>query len=191
MSNTLQDRLAVPVPKRLRARPRDNRGYPVPFVVLIDKTGTPQFTINDMDRAGRCLNKRLCGLCGKRLDGDVWFVGGSRCFTHQNGAFIDPPSHYECACYALQVCPFLAAPSYGKRIDIQKMTDASFGDVAEIAILMHDGMPEGQPERFGLGHPGGFEFLWREQIFVPRDWRYIEWWRHGEQVNAPDGGHHA
>lgn len=185
MTLTQEDRLAIPVPKRLRTRPRDKRGYPIPFVVLIDQVGVPQFTINSHDRAVECRSKRLCGLCGKRMDGDTWFIGGPTCFTHEHGAFVDPPSHYECAHYALQVCPFLAAPSYAKRIDLKKMTDDSYGDKVG-SIITHDTMPDGQPAVFGLGLPGWFDFLSREQLYVPGDWHYIEWWKDGVTVAAPD-----
>ena len=42
---------------------------------------------------------------------------------HENGAFADPPGHRACVTYALQVCPYLAAPSYAKRIDGETLID--------------------------------------------------------------------
>jgi hypothetical protein len=51
-------RSGVAIPKRMRSLERDKRGYPIPFIVLRDKTGQPQFTINDFRRIAECRNKR-------------------------------------------------------------------------------------------------------------------------------------
>ena len=48
--SALAERLATPVPKMMRTLPRDARGYPIPFIVVIDRAGKPQFTINDAQR---------------------------------------------------------------------------------------------------------------------------------------------
>lgn len=188
MSMTLEERLALPLPKRLRTRPCDKRGYPVPFIVLIDRSGQPQFTINDHRLASACITKKLCSLCGKRFEGGMWFVGGSRCFMHEHGAFIDPPMHYECAEYALRVCPFLAAPSYAKRLDDRKLKPEN--RPANMALVKVDHMPPNQPERFGLGCTQAYRLVNPrpgERIFVVDRWDYVEWWRNGATVNAPDG----
>jgi hypothetical protein len=187
MTNSLH-RLAAPLPRLLRTRPRDKRGYPIPFVVLIDRAGLPQFTINDARKVEQCRRKHLCGLCGKRMDDGFWFVGGARCFTHPHGAFVDPPNHYECAEYALRVCPFLAAPNYGKRIDLGKMTEASYG--TSMAIIAHNSMPPAQPERFGLGQTSRYRLVETSPadpigLYVVENWQYLEWWRNGEPANAP------
>ena len=179
-----QDRLAVP--RRMRTLERDARNYPIPFIVLRDRLGTPQFTINDFERVTLCIRKKLCGICGKRFDNGMWFVGGARCFTHEHGAFVDPPMHNECAEYALRICPFLAAPNYAKRIDTRRLKPGALDPGMAIATLQH--MPAAQPERFGLGctdrydlheQPGG------GRIFVVARWQYVEWWRNGVTVPAP------
>lgn len=185
--NTNTQRLTVPIPMRLRSRPKDSRGYPIPFIVLIDRAGNPQFTINDIRRVSDCQTKHLCGLCGRRFDDGQWFIGGARCFMHPHGAFVDPPNHHACAEYALRVCPFLAAPSYAKRIDDRKLKPENIP--ADLQMQRIDYMPPMQPERFGLGcaesvravasaHQGG--------IFVVDRWRYVEWWKNGVTVSAPD-----
>lgn len=179
----------------MRTLAKDKRGYPVPFLVVVDKSGLPQFTINDVRKVQQCIGKKLCAICGKRFDrnpvsfkkDEMWFVGGSRCFTHQHGAFLDPPAHLECAEYALRVCPFLAAPHYSGRIDTAKLKEENLPD--GMAVVRTDYMPPQLPERFGLGlchsyritspNPGGV-------MFLVDDWRYIEWWREGERINAPD-----
>jgi hypothetical protein len=180
----LQSRLAVPIPKRLRTRPLDRRGYPVPWVVFIDGAGMPQFTINDIGKAHACRTKRLCGLCGNRMDKTMWFIGGKRCFTHEHGAFVDPPNHYECAEYALRVCPFLAAPSYARRIDFGKLTPASIGD--RIALALHNDMPDDRPDCFGLGATRGWRFIDEASVYVVERWDYLEWWKAGVTCAVPE-----
>jgi hypothetical protein len=155
--------------------------------VTIDGKGNPQFSINDMHKLRACVNKRLCGLCGNRLTRDAWFIGGSHCFLLENGAFVDPPSHLMCAEYAIRVCPFLAAPRYGERIDLKKLPADAWGDIA--AIGFHDSMPDGQPELFGLGCTRDYGFIADTPmlgVFVVNSWDYVEFWKDGERRNAPD-----
>jgi hypothetical protein len=186
--STSPTRLAVEKPRRMRTLQRDARGYPVPFLVLIDRSGTPQFTINDARRTAECVSKRLCAICGKRFDrGEMWFVGGSRCFLHTRGAFVDPPVHLECGEYALKVCPFLAMPSYSKRIDDRKL--APDGLPEGMVTARHDHMLPAHPERFGFGCTHGYRLVgpMGQHLFVVDQWDYVEWWRNGAVINAPDG----
>lgn len=181
-------RLATAIPQRMRTRPKDARGYPVPFIVMIDKTGLPQFTINDVRRVADCHSKRLCAICGKRHDKQVWFVGGSRCFLHPHGAFIDPPMHHDCAEYALRVCPFLALPSYSRRVEDRKLKPE--GRHEDLKIVRTDFMNPMQPELFGLGSADSYRIkgsaVHGDQILIVDRWNYVEFWKAGEPVNAPD-----
>lgn len=193
MSIALSDRLAVEVPKRMRSLRKDARGYPIPWIVMIDKTGTPQFTINDQQRLHACVTKHLCAICGKRFDRhpitarhEMWFVGGARCFLNQRGGFIDPPSHLECAEYALRVCPFLAARKYAKRIDDKKLAPDAIPDGMVLATAEH--MQPELPDRFGLGLCFDYRVVGSslDPVFTVAAWHHIEWWHAGEQTNAPD-----
>jgi hypothetical protein len=174
------------LPKLMRTLPRDARGYPIPFLVMVDKTGLPQFTINDDRKATACRTKRLCAICGKRFTDGMWFVGGARSFLHEHGAFVDPPMHLECAEYALRVCPFLAASKYLRRIDAAKLKPDAIPE--GIAIARRDHMPPSLPERFGLGFTQHYDYLSQPAVFVVPRWDYVEWWRQGELCNAPDAG---
>jgi len=178
----------MPIPKRMRTLAKDHRGYPVPYIVLIDQTGKPQFTINDDEKVKRCDRRKLCSICGKPHDRDgFWFVGGSRCFLHPQGAFLDPPLHLECAEYALRVCPFLAARRYTKRIDDAKLAPGATPE--GMTLLREEFMMPRLPERFGLGRTLGYRRLSRRgdlPVYVVEGWRYVEFWRNGEPVNAPD-----
>jgi hypothetical protein len=146
---TLKERLALPLPKTMRTLERDHRGYPIPFIVMRDKDGKAHFTINDIRQVAQCVNKRLCAICGKRITGGFWFVGGSRCFLHEDGAFLDPPLHLECAEYALVVCPFLAARQWRERIDDRLLDKDKLPD--GMMTIKNEYMPPSLPERFGLG----------------------------------------
>lgn len=187
MSATAQ-RLATPVPKSMRTLERDARGYPIPWIVLRDKTGAPQFTINESRLVSDCLTKRLCAICGKRISGGFWFVGGSRAFLHERGAFLDPPTHMECAEYALRVCPFLAARRYDGRIDDHKLKPGGLPN--GMTLVRDEHMMPRLPERFGFGVARTFE-IGGDQIhirLVVHRWDYVEWWRAGERIDAPQSG---
>ena len=181
---------AIPLPREMAKLPRDARGYPIPFLVLIDKSGQPQFTINDHKKAILCRKEGRCAICGRRFTNhpvsfhrEMWFVGGSRCFLHAHGAFIDPPMHYECAAYALRVCPFLAARRYTVRIDDAKLDPANMPD--DMALVRREGMAPALPERFGLGLCYRYNYRPHEGIYTVPEWAYVEWWKDGEPVNAP------
>lgn len=107
----------VPIPLRMRKLPLDHRGYPIGKGFYVDKAGKPQFTINDETKRQRHIRNDLCAICGTKLMRFRWFIGGPASAYDEHGAYIDPPLHDECAHYALQVCPYLAAPAYAGRID--------------------------------------------------------------------------
>jgi hypothetical protein len=176
----------VAMPRVLRTRPRDRRGYPVPFIAAWDIHGEPLFTVNDIRRLIACRTQHLCALCGKRfssVDGgwEMWFVGGARCFLHEQGAFLDPPSHRACAEYALAVCPFLAARKSWRPIDPAKVRPIE----DDATLIVHSNANATLPESFGLGLTFGYRLIPGEHVLVVDDWRYLEFWRAGQPVNAP------
>jgi hypothetical protein len=91
----------------MRGLPRDHRGFVVPrFVRWID--GVPDFRITDTAFFVRAIKERLCWLCGRKLGRHLAFVIGPMCALTRTTS--EPPSHLECARYAVQVCPFLSRP---------------------------------------------------------------------------------
>jgi hypothetical protein len=128
----------VPIPARMKALDRDPRGYPIPWGVFRDRDGRPHFTINEEAKRVLALVEHLCPICGLPLLPDRWFVGGPRSAFDPNGAYNDPPMHRECMHYALKVCPYLAAPRYGRRIDTgtlsaEEVEQRIFLDATQIA----------------------------------------------------------
>jgi hypothetical protein len=179
----------VPIPKPMRTLAKDRRGYPIPFIVMRDKDGRPHFTINDAQAVGKVARRRLCAICGKRNPGPGWFLGGPLSFLSRRGAFLDPPSHEDCARYAAQVCPFLAAPSYAKRLDGRTLRDDARPD--DIALVTNSTAIDERPAFFVLAsaatwetHPTGEP---GEIVFVATaPWRGTEVWRHGQHVTEAE-----
>lgn len=171
----------VEVPRALRKRPRDRRGYPIPWIVLIDRAKRPHFTINNGERTVECGRKKLCGLCGDKLRGDVAFVGGPVCFLSETGAFSDPPMHAECARYAIRVCPYLAAPSYARRIDDRTLDQSK--TPGGMLIGKDQLVREDRPSAFMLGIAEAFEMIIRTDgapmFFARQRWRSLETWKAG------------
>jgi hypothetical protein len=97
-----------PIPPRIAALPRDERGYPVPaFVAWID--GKPEFRCMDSSFLGKCVREKLCWVCGGKLGKHQSFVIGPMCTINRVSA--EPPSHLECATFSVKACPFLTKPN--------------------------------------------------------------------------------
>jgi hypothetical protein len=183
----MPDSRVVEIPKSLRTLERDRRGLPIPYIVLRDRSGSPIFAHNDARRIAECERKRLCSICGKRLK-DLWFVGGSRAFLHEDGVFIDPPVHQECGEYALQVCPFLASPNWGKSVAQHTAKDRE----------LPKGVKVGTPVAYvGPAQPEWFGFGLADRLAVGRSqrgdylhrvirWTYVEFWKNGRRCNSPN-----
>jgi hypothetical protein len=97
----------IPMPNRLRYRPVSETGFPVPwFVDWIN--GKPDFRVMDAAKWSQAVRQDLCWLCGQTLGRFKVFTAGPMCAVNRTSA--EPPSHRECATYAVQACPFLARP---------------------------------------------------------------------------------
>lgn len=97
----------TPVPRRMQKLPRERRGYPVPYVTMLDPfTHEPDFRVLDIRRQAQCINDKLCGMCGEPLGRFIAFIGGPR--SRDGHTFFDPGMHRECAEYAATVCPFIS-----------------------------------------------------------------------------------
>lgn len=95
------------VPSRIDSLPRDRRGYPVPWFVAWD-AGKPLFPVLDPEKMRQALKYEKCWVCGQRLGGYKAFVIGPMCCINRVSA--EPPSHFECAQFAVLNCPFMAQP---------------------------------------------------------------------------------
>lgn len=103
----MTERTLIDLPSRMAGLPRDERGYPVPkFVEWFD--GKPDFRVVDSRHMIACVRSDLCWLCGNKLGRYKAFVLGPMCAVNRINS--EPPSHYECARFAVRNCPFLTKP---------------------------------------------------------------------------------
>jgi hypothetical protein len=96
------------MPPRMRKLSVDDRGYPVPsFVEWIN--GKPDFRVVKGGYLTKCVRSDLCWLCGEKLGRWLAFVIGPMCAINRTTA--EPPSHRDCAQFAVKACPFLTQPN--------------------------------------------------------------------------------
>lgn len=91
----------------------EHRGYPVPWFALW-KEGKPDLRVADGDKIPMALNHRLCWICGDALGELGVFVAGDLCALNRLAP--EPPSHEDCARYAITTCPYLALTQSKRRV---------------------------------------------------------------------------
>jgi hypothetical protein len=174
----------IPIPKRMRALGRDERGYPIPFIVMREPdSGRPLFVVNDAERQIRAVKEKRCPICGSHLDSLIWWVGGPLSAFLEAGAYNDSGMHYECMEYALQVCPYLAMPNY-----LGSLTELATKQAMEagVATVIDHTMLPGRPavfvavaaRRFTLIDHGAGYYSKPEQPYIA-----IQYWRHGKLLD--------
>jgi hypothetical protein len=100
-----------PRPERMARLPLDERGFPIPWFVSIDKeTGKPDFRVIRPNGIGIAYKSKTCWLCGEFLGRYQAYVIGPRCGVNRGSS--EPPCHRECAEYATKACPFLTRPLF-------------------------------------------------------------------------------
>lgn len=174
----------VPIPATMRHLEVDHRGYAIPWGVYRDPSGRPHFQINDENIRRRSMDEDLCGICGGRLWRGRWFVGGPLSAFHPDGTYIDPPMHHECMQYALKVCPYLAAPNYGKNVGTKTLPK-------EHSLIMVD--PTVIPDRpamfVGVMAIDQIKYVVGLQSYIKpkKPFRRLEFWREGRQLPEQEG----
>ena len=144
MTNQLREGLP-PLPPKMAHLHIDERGFPVPyFVQWID--GKPDHRIIDPAKKVKCVKYNQCWLCGQPLGKYLAFVIGPMCAVNRVNS--EPPSHVDCARYAVRACPFLSKPHMHRR---------------------ETGMPENaiEPAGMHLAHNPGAMALWVTTSYKP------------------------
>ncbi|MEH2525893.1 MULTISPECIES: hypothetical protein [unclassified Bradyrhizobium] len=116
----------IPMPPRMARRPISDKGFPVPwFVAKVD--GQWDFRVVDTPKLPQAVKRGLCWLCGEPLGQYLCFVIGPMCAI--NRASSEPPSHRDCAEYAVKACPFLSKPNMrrNKNFDFEPVGPAGVG----------------------------------------------------------------
>lgn len=170
--------MTVTIPNQLSKRPRDHRGWPIPYTTLILPSGKPDFRSVTPRAWTMCVKRRLCGLCGQPIHRQhlAHFIGGPLAFASRH--FADPAMHLDCATYAAQVCPFITMPKAHYADTERRPMPDGFASI---------GMAPDRPERFAVaGTPD-----WRvvigptgERLIKAEPWQHVTWWRDGKQLEV-------
>lgn len=190
----------VPIPPTMAHLPRDKRGYPIPTMVMRDDQGLPHFQVNDEERRQEVIQKELCSICGKKLFRGRFLVGGPASALHEDGRYIDPPMHRECAEYSLMVCPYLAAPKHMKRLTSEQVHDRVQSKTSGKLISTDPTMIPDRPQLFVLlgvakltsisgpimvsegVHMVGVKYIAPHSQFID-----MTFWRHGQRLTHAEG----
>jgi hypothetical protein len=134
----------------------------------------------------QCRRESRCPICGYKLTRVLWFAGGPLSAFDPNGRYFDPAVHGECARYAIQVCPYLAAaPNYSGRVDAATLDPKKLPKGCPALFMDLTQIPE-RPEVFVV-------IATRSQSIEPEYPHYItpghpyvavEYCRHGQQLTA-------
>lgn len=93
------------IPKELSHLKLDERGYPIPYFVT-PTDGKPEFRFLDPERIKMIVQRKVCHICGKRLQPDnFYFIAGP--IGLQNKVGSDAPMHLGCAEFSLRACPHM------------------------------------------------------------------------------------
>jgi hypothetical protein len=126
-------------------------GFPVPpGIKWID--GKPDFRQIDEERWIEAAQKKLCGVCGKRLGEYAWYIGGEGCY--QAKLFLDLPMHRPCAEASMELCPFLNGTKTTYRGELNRHPNQDATKRPEKLFLMR-----GLTVRLELGRIKGQEHL--------------------------------
>lgn len=101
-----------PLPAYMRDLPLSEQGYPIPYFVGMDN-GRPNFQLADTRKWLNCTEQGRCWICGKTLGAFKVFAIGPMAAINRISA--EPPSHLDCAEYAVAACPFLLHPKAKRR----------------------------------------------------------------------------
>jgi len=166
-----------PLPARLRKRPIDSRGFPVPwFVAWVG--GRPDFRVMDRRKFHQAIKERLCWCCGEPLGRWLAFPIGPMCTITRT--ISEPPSHRECAEWSIRNCPFLSNP---------QMVRADHTDL--IAAGGHE------PAGHGIMRNAGVTCLWITREYETLNARNgtlltvgrpdeVTWWREGRAATREE-----
>ena len=176
----------VPMPELMRGLPKAPNGLPIPYIVMRDDEGRPQFVVNDIEKQVECLKRKLCPICGTKLKKELWFLGGPISAFHEYGSYFDTAMHHECMTYALIVCPYLATSTYRSTTDVRMPhLNKKFG-----GSLVDVTMNPDKPAVFVAVMAYGQSLNRQDHAYHVRPLRpyhAVEFWRLGERMSFEEG----
>lgn len=165
------------LPDRMKSLRVDGRGFPVPwFVAWVN--GEPDFRVVRERGILQAHHQRTCWLCGQPLGQYYAFVIGCMCAVNRINS--EPPSHRECAEFAVKACPFLVNPRMRRN---EKDLPPEARDPAGVMIKRNPGVSamwvtkSYQP--FETEGGCGFLFALGEPVEVT-------WWREGRPATLEE-----
>lgn len=165
-----------PMPPRIAKLPRNDRGYPVPFFVAwID--GKPDFRLVRPETLRDAVSRRLCWICGEALATNGTFALGPMCCVNRVNS--EPPSHRECAEFAVRSCPFMLHPKMERRED--ERTRSANG-TAGIMIPRNPGVMA----LWTTAEWRRFPDDKGRSLFRVGDPRHVSWWREGRPATRTE-----
>lgn len=123
------------MPFAMAMRPRDHRGYPVPWFTPWHE-GRWDFRYVAPGKVQQAVREQRCWTCGEPLRSPCAFVVGPMCAVNRTSA--EPPSHVECAIYAAKACPFLARPKMARPSGGEGVHEG--GSMPGVALLRNPGV---------------------------------------------------
>lgn len=124
----------IPMPESVARRPRDHRGYPIPWFVARIK-GKPDFRVVRPNGVAIAVAAGGCWICGEQLSGYLAFTIGPMCAV--NRVTSEPPAHPGCALFAARACPFLTRPHMRRR---ENGLPGGLGEMPGTPILRNPGV---------------------------------------------------
>lgn len=144
------------MPLAMSKRPRDERGYPVPWFTPWHD-GRWDFRFVEEGKAQQAVYESRCWICGEPRGPRCAYVAGTMCAVNRTST--EPPSHVECAIYAAKACPFLARPKMARPMNHEGVGEAMPGVMLDrnpgVAVVWITSSPSYDPAArlFGLGEP--------------------------------------
>jgi len=124
------------MPLALAKRPKNDKGYPVPWFVPWHD-GAWDFRFIRPGKIEEAIQRNVCWTCGETLERPCAFVVGPMCAVNRTSA--EPPSHVECGVYAAKACPFLARPKL-ERLSRRTDLDTTHANTAGIMLDRNPGV---------------------------------------------------
>jgi hypothetical protein len=164
-------------PASIKALPREERGYPIPYFVAYNRDGSRDLRFADVQKQHICVRQRLCWVCGKSLNILLGFLGGP--LSVVNRLHSDMACHPSCAEFSVKYCPHVnnASAKYrdsGKPFDANKPVGMVKEHPGVTAIVYCTDFETSPPDKHGgiLASPLG----------VTR----VDWWFEGGQVTQAE-----
>jgi hypothetical protein len=153
--------------------------YRVPwFVPEVD--GVFDFRFMGHEKFVEALKWNKCWICGQRLGVNRTFVAGPMCCITRTQP--EPPSHLECARWAVQVCPFLSNANRERRSDERSRELDKPENIPGEMIKRNPGVTALWTTRTAK--------VWKDQkgleLLEMGDPEDLEWWKEGRAATAEE-----